>query len=160
MLAQGQFIVDAIKSASDNWHIVAIAHRWFQYTSSSNPTVGSVPAYESEILKIFDEYNARAKHTASNYFTAQDFADGKAKVEFCIGGHIHIDYDFKTEGGIPVIITTSDTNQDRVPDSEVDSGTLSTITESAVYGIIADYSDSSNTKITVVGIGRGTSRVV
>lgn len=160
MMAQGQFIVDAIKSAPDNWHIVAIAHRWFQYTSSSNPTVGSVPAYESEILKIFDEYNARAKHTASNYFTAQDFADGKAKVEFCIGGHIHIDYDFKTDGGIPVIITTSDTNQDRVPDSEVDSGTLSTITESAVYGIIADYSDSSNTKITVVGIGRGTSRVV
>ena len=160
MMAQGQFIVDAIKSAPDNWHIVAIAHRWFQYTSSSNPTVGSVPAYESEILKIFDEYNARAKHTASNYFTAQDFADGKAKVEFCIGGHIHIDYDFRTDGGIPVIITTSDTNQDRVPDSEVDSGTLGTISESAVYGIVADYSDSSNTKITVVGIGRGTSRVV
>ena len=160
MMAQGQFIVDAIKSAPDNWHIVAIAHRWFQYTSSSNPTVGSVPAYESEILKIFDEYNARTTHTASNYFTAQNFADGKAKVEFCIGGHIHIDYDFKTDGGIPVIITTSDTNQDRVPDSDVDSGTLSTITESAVYGIIADYSDSSNTKITVVGIGRGTSRVV
>ena len=160
MMAQGQFIVDAIKSAPDSWHIVAIAHRWFQYTSSSSPTVGSTPAYESEILKIFDEYNARTTHTASNYFTSQDFADGKAKVEFCIGGHIHIDYDFKTDGGIPIIITTSDTNQDRVPDSEVDSGTLSTITESAVYGIIADYSDSSNTKITVVGIGRGTSRVV
>lgn len=160
MMAQGQFIVDAIKSAPENWHIVAIAHRWFQYTSSSNPTVGSVPAYEAEILKIFDEYNARTTHTASNYFTAQNFADGKAKVEFCIGGHIHVDYNFETEGGIPVIITTSDANQDRVPDSEVDSGTLGTITESAVYGIIADYSDSSNTKITVVGVGRGTSRVV
>ena len=157
MLAQGQFIVDAIKSTPENWHIVAIAHRWFQYTSSSSPTVGSTPAYESEILKIFDEYNARTTHTAPNYFTSQDFADGKAKVEFCIGGHIHVDYDFKTEGGIPVIITTSDTNQDRVSDSSVDSGTLGTISESAVYGIVADY---DNGTIKVIGVGRGTSREI
>lgn len=157
MMAQGEFIVDAIKSAPENWHIVAIAHRWFQYTSSSSPTVGSTPAYESEILKIFDEYNARTTHTASNYFTSQDFADGKAKVEFCIGGHIHTDFDFETDGGIPVIITTSDTNQDRVPGSSVDSGTLGTITESAVYGIVADYDNST---IKVIGVGRGTSREI
>lgn len=157
MMAQGQFIVDAIKSVSEGWHIVAIAHRWFQYTSSSAPTVGSVPNYETEILRIFDEYNARTTHTASNYFNAQDFSSGNGKVEFCIGGHIHVDYDFETDGGIPVIITTSDTNQDRVPDSGVDSGTLGTITESAVYGIVADY---DNSKITVIGIGRGTSREI
>ncbi|MBQ9083102.1 MAG: hypothetical protein IJY28_06355, partial [Clostridia bacterium] len=65
MTAQGQFIVDALNTAPDGWHIVAIAHRWFQYTSSSAPTVGSVPNYEKEILNIFDEYNARGKHTAS-----------------------------------------------------------------------------------------------
>ena len=66
----------------------------------------------------------------------------------------------ESAGGIPIIITTSDTNQNRVPDSTVDSGTVGTTTEAAVFGIIADYNDSTKTKITVVGVGRGTSRVV
>lgn len=159
MLAQGEFICDSIISVPEGWHIVAIAHRWWQYTSSSNPTAGVIPAYETEILQIFDEYNARKSHSASNYFTSQNFSDSKGKVEFCIGGHLHVDYDFKSDGGIPVIITAPDTNQERVPDSTVDCGTTGTITESAVFGIIADYNEDV-TKITVVGVGRGTSRVV
>lgn len=160
MMAQGQFMVNAIKGVSEGWHIVAIAHRWWQYSSASTPTTGSIPAFETEMLSVFDAYNARTTRSGSNYFTAQDFASAKGRVEFCIAGHIHVDYDFETEGGIPVIITTADTNQNRVPDSTVDSGTVGTTTEAAVFGIIADYNDSDNTKITVVGVGRGTSRVV
>ena len=156
MMAQGQFIVDSIKSVKEGWHIVAINHRWFQYASSSTPTTGSIPAYEKEILDIFDKYNARTTRGGSNYFYAQDFANCKGKVEFCIGGHIHADYDFTTDGGIPVIITTSDTNQQR-HDGDVDSGAIGTITEQAVYAIIADYEGG---KIDVVGIGRGGSREV
>lgn len=156
-IAQGQFIVDAIMGVSEGWHIVVIAHRWWQYTSASAPTVGSIPAYESEILSIFDAYNARTTRASSASFSEQDFATAKGKVEFCIGGHIHVDYDFTSTGGIPVIITTADTNQNRVPDTEIDSGTTGTITESAVFGIIADY---DNGKITVVGVGRGTSREI
>lgn len=160
LLTQTQFIADSLKSTPEGWHIVAIAHRWWQYSSSSTPTVGSIPGFEKDILSVFDAYNARAKRNGSNYFYAQDFTEGKATVEFCIGGHIHVDYDFFSDGGIPVIITTADTNQNRVPDSTVDSGTVGTITEAAVFGIIADYNDIGNTKITVVGVGRGTSRVV
>lgn len=156
MMTQGQFIVDSIKSVKEGWHIVVINHRWFQYASSSTPTTGSIPAYEKEILDIFDKYNARTTRTGSNYFYAQDFTDSKGKVEFCIGGHIHADYDFTTDGGIPVIITTSDTNQQR-HDGDVDSGVIGTITEQAVYGIIADYEGG---KINVIGIGRGGGREV
>ena len=159
MMEQGQFICEALKSVNDGWHIVAIAHRWWQYSSSSTPTTGSIPAYETEILDVFDKYNARATISGSNYFTTQDFTSGKGKVEFCIGGHIHVDYDIFSNGGIPIIITTADTNQNRVPTSTVDSGTIGTTTESAVFGIIADYNEEV-TKITVVGVGRGTSRVV
>lgn len=157
MVAQGQFVVDAIKGVEDDWHIVVISHRWFQYTSVSDPTVGSVPNYEREILSVFDAYNARTKRTASNYFDTYDFSDANGKVEFCIGGHIHVDYDFTTDGGIPVILTASDTNQERSSGDEEDSGTAGTITESAVYGIVADY---KNSKISVIGIGRGTSREI
>lgn len=160
MMAQGQFICDAMKAVPEGWHIVAIAHRWWQYSKSSTPTTGAISAYEAEMLSVFDAYNARETRSGSNYFYSQDFTQAKGKVEFCIGGHIHVDYDIESEGGIPIIITTSDTNQNRVPDSTVDSGTVGTITESAVFGIIADYNDPNNTKITVVGVGRGTSRVV
>ena len=160
LMAQGEFIVNALKTTPENWHIVVISHRWFQYSSSSTPTTGVVSAFEKDILSVFDAYNARVTRSGSNYFYAQDFTDAKAKVEFCIGGHIHVDYDFTSDGGIPVIITTADANQNRVPDSTVDSGTIGTTTEAAVYGIIADYNDAENIKITVVGVGRGTSRVV
>ena len=160
LLTQTQFIADSLNSTPEGWHIVAIAHRWWQYSKSSTPTVGSIPGFEKDVLSVFDAYNARTTRSGSNYFYAQDFTDGKATVEFCIGGHIHVDYDFFSDGGIPVIITTADTNQNRVPDSTVDSGTVGTITEAAVFGIIADYNDIGNTKITVVGVGRGTSRVV
>ena len=156
MMSQGQFIVDSIKGVKEGWHIVAISHRWFQYASSSTPTTGSIPTYEKEILDIFDKYNARATRGGSNYFYAQDFTDSKGKVEFCIGGHIHADYDFTTDGGIPVIITTSDTNQQR-HDGDVDSGVIGTITENAVYGIIANY---DNSIINVIGVGRGGSRTI
>ncbi len=157
MTAQGQFIVDSIKSVKEGWHIIAINHRWFQYASSSTPTTGSTPGYESEILDIFDKYNARTTRGSSNYFDAQDFTSSKGKVEFCIGGHIHVDYDFASPGGIPVIITAADTNQERAAEEDEDCGVVGTITEQAVYAIIADY---ANSKINVVGIGRGGSREV
>lgn len=157
MTAQGTFVVDAISNVESGWHIIVIAHRWFQYTNTDTPTVGAIPAYNKEILQIFDEYNARGTHTASTYFSTQNFASCKGKVEFCIGGHIHVDYDLTSTGGIPIILTASDTNQDRSSEETEDSGTLGSITESAVYGIIADYNLN---KITVVGVGRGTYREV
>lgn len=156
---ESKFIVDALSSVKDGWHVVAISHRWWNYSSSSNPTVGSVSEYEAEVLKVFDVYNARTTRSATTFFEAVDFTNAKGKVEFCIGGHIHIDYDFYSNGGIPVIITAADTNQERVGNNTTDSGTLGTITESAVFGIVADYNEDV-VKVTVIGVGRGTSRVV
>jgi hypothetical protein len=161
MTAQARFIIEAIATAQENWHIVVIAHRWYQYAiNSKNEFViegGSVPTYEAEILSVFDDYNARRTRAFSTYFQEQNFLNCKGKIEFCIGGHIHLDYDFRTNGGIPVILTTSDTNQERYSADTEDSGIVGTITESAVYGIIADY---DNNKISVVGVGRGGSRTI
>lgn len=158
-LAATDFIADALKTTPEGWHIVAIAHRWWQYSSSSTPTEGGMGAFEADVLSMFDAYNARKTKNGSNYIKAQDFTNCKAKVEFCIGGHIHVDYDISSPDGIPVIITASDANQPRGNNPNA-CGTLGTTTESAVYGIIADYNDANSAKITVVGVGRGTSRVV
>lgn len=165
MVAQGKFITSTLASVADGWHIVVIAHRWYQYTKDANNQLvidgGSFPFYEAEILRVFDAYNARATtHTSPNYIVPVDFTSAKGKVEFCIGGHCHLDYDFTTDGGVPVIITASDANQERNTGETEDNGTIGTITESAVFGIIADYTDAANTKITVVGVGRGTSRII
>ena len=156
LIKQGEFIVDAIKGVSDGWHIVGIAHIWWHYDASYNPANGGWDGFMRDVLSVFDAYNARSKTTDINYFIAQDFTDAKGKVEFCIGGHLHTDYDLESNGGIPVILTASDANQARSGTNGVDG----TTTESAVYGIIADYNDSENTKITVIGVGRGTSRIV
>ena len=153
MTAQGNFIVDTLSSVPNGWHVVVIAHRWYQYNNISAPTVGYIPEYESTILNLFDTYNARGKISNS----VIDFAGAKGKVEFCIGGHIHVDHNFTTSGGIPVILTASDTNQERSSDETEDSGALGTITESAIFGIVANYNTRT---ITIVGVGRGTSREI
>ena len=153
------FIANALTSTPEGWHIVAIAHRWWQYSNPSTPTVGEMGAFEADILSMFDAYNARQTRNGSDFINEQDFTNGKGKVEFCIGGHIHVDYDLASPDGIPVILTASDANQSRGNNPNA-CGTLGTSTESAVYGIIANYNDAENTKITVVGVGRGTSRII
>lgn len=165
MLAQGKFITDSLVSLEEGWHVVAIAHRWYQYAKDSNNQLviegGSFPFYEAEILRFFDAYNARlTTHVSPNYIVPVDCSKAKGKVEFCIGGHCHLDHDFTTDGGIPVVVTASDTNQERNTGEDEDNGTIGTTSESAVFGIIADYTDAENTKITVIGVGRGTSRVI
>ena len=117
----------------------------------------------AEILRFFDSYNARATSQSSrDYIPNTNFSNAKGKVEFCIGGHVHIDHDFLSDGGIPIILTTADASQERVPDRTEDYGDPNTIYEAAVYGIIADYNLDNNNhkKITVVGVGRGNSREI
>lgn len=154
-----KFIIAALTATPNNWHIVVISHVWFQYTSASEPTVGNINPSMQKALDLFDAYNARQSGSVmlQSVTHSYDFSGCGGKVEFCIGGHIHVDYDFTSEGSIPIIITAADTNQERVGSSDDDCGILGTTTESAVYGIIADYNDK---KITIIGIGRGNSRVI
>ena len=154
-----KFIIDALTTTPNNWHIIVISHIWFQYTSASDPTVGNLNASMQKALDLFDAYNARQSGSVTMVSVANsyNFTSCGGKVEFCIGGHIHVDHEVYSTNGIPVIITASDANQERSGDETEDCGTLGTTTESAVFGIIADY---SNNKITVVGVGRGTSRTI
>ena len=155
---QGQFVADVLTSTPDGWHIVAISHIWFLYADTSTPTVGDVPNYCKALLNLFDVYNNRGSGsmTIGSESVVYDFTGKKGQVEFCIGGHTHVDYDFTSDGGIPVILTATDSYHLR--GSNLDPRYLSgTTDEASVSGIIADY---SNHKIHVVRIGRGASREV
>ena len=149
------FAVDALSGTPDGWHIAAVSHIWFLYADTATPTVGDIPDYCKIYLSLFDALNARSSGEVDVSGTAvpYDFRSAGAKVEFCIGGHTHVDHDFRSDGGIPVILTETDSYHSR-------SGlanTKGTTAEASVSGIVADY-DSG--KISVIRIGRGESRQV
>lgn len=140
--SQTTFIKEALKTAPDNWHIVAISHIWYepdydQYSVRPIPIVGYGTKVES-IVNLFDDYNARR----------DEFSSCTAKVEFCIGGHCHRDYTGRTTGGIPIILCETDSHHNRSGLTD----TVGTTTESSVNAIIVNYSTE---KINVIRIGRG-----
>ena len=142
---QQDFVKEALIGTPDGWHIVAIAHIWYDtdWTDTSNPVVGALNSGASTLLTMFDSYNARQG----------DYANCGGWVEFCAGGHTHWDYNGSSTNGIPVILVETDSKHVR-------SGltyTAGTTSESSVNGIIADY---DNHKIYIVRIGRGESREV
>ena len=137
--AEQDFVESALLSTPENWHIVAIAHAWYANNYDVYPpTLNGFDTNAKILLDMFDSFNARSGK----------YAECTAWVEFCIGGHYHLDHVEHTGGGIPVIIVEADTLHDR-------SGTMpkaGTTDEAAVSAVIADY----NTKtVKVIRVGRG-----
>ena len=144
---QAGFIREALKTVPNGWHIVVIAHIWYgldydQYSQRPVPIKGLSDTATS-VIAILDNYNSRVG----------EFADCGGWVEFCIGGHIHYDYDAVTATGIPIILVETDSKHTRGNYT----ATAGTTSEASVNGIIADY---DNHKIHVVRIGRGASREI
>lgn len=144
---QKTFIESALLSTEKDWHIVVISHIWYQpdydrYSERPVPLKG-LDRNAQEIADILDAYNSRIGI----------FAECEAWVEFCIGGHIHYDYDGQTSGGIPIILMETDGSHIRGSQRYIEG----TTDEASVSGIIADY---NNRKIYVVRVGRGESREV
>ncbi len=138
---QTDFVKEAIKSAPADWHIVAVAHSWFNVDYGVYPPVLNGFATEvQDLLGMFDNYNAREG----------EFAQCGGFVELCIGGHYHLDHYDHTTGGIPVIIVEADTFHDRGGAMPTHGNTG----ESAVSAVIADY---KNKVVKVVRVGRGES---
>ena len=146
---QKDFLKEALIGTAVGWHIVVISHIWHDtiYPDAdagiTDYGVGDFSTDGTSVLAMLDNYNSRNG----------DYADCGGWVEFCIGGHTHIDHDSTSSTGIPVILVETDSKHVR-------SGlgfTAGTTTESSVNGIIADY---DNHKIYIVRIGRGESREV
>lgn len=134
------FIKDALLSTPNGWHVVAISHIWkdVNYTVSPPAVKDGWNSSAEACLEIFYDYNKRNGV----------YANCGGKVEFCIGGHTHVDGNWLYNGTIPVILTECDSKQVR-------SGLTyakGTINESAVSAVIADYNAK---KIHIIRIGRG-----
>lgn len=157
--AQSNFIKSSLKSTPSGWHIVVIAHIWFMpdydayYKPESGVTPDSMPIKglsdtAKSVCEILNNYNNRA----------DEFESCNAKVEFCIGGHVHVDfvgttkYD-TTNNGIPIVIVETDSSHKRnkLTNSESEG------TNGSVNGIIANYNTRT---LHVVRVGRGDSFTV
>lgn len=141
---QLNFVKKALKNIPANWHIIAIAHTWYDvnYTVTP-PTVAGLNGHASILLDIFDRYNARL----------DEFDSCRGWVEFCIGGHSHTDYNATSNSGIPIILVETASLQIR---SGLD-GTVGTTNEASINGIIANYETKT---LSIVRIGRGVSREI
>lgn len=141
---QEAWLKRTLLSTPSGWHIIAIGHIWRVYENVNGVDVDAGFSMGAEVcLDMFDAYNARTG----------DFASCTGKVEFCIGGHLHWDSDHVSDGGIPVLIITTDGR--RVKNGE--TNTAGTITEASVSAIVADYAAGV---VKVIRIGRGNSRTV
>lgn len=145
-----RFLVNTLDNTQKDWHIVVVSHIWFVYNDTNTPTEGSVPEFAQPIFEILDAYNARTsgKTKSIDY----NFASAGARVEFCIGGHTHVDFDFRTDGGIPVILNETDSYHLRGGNKDIDE-----TDEASVSVIVANYDMNI---IYVIRAGRGEGRTV
>ena len=96
------FIIQSISSVKQDWSIVVLSHIWGEW--SPGEMTYKPNRQTEEIMQIFDAYNERQ---SINDF---EFTCAKGKIVLLIGGHIHKDFFFHTNGGIPVLLLDSDSN--------------------------------------------------
>lgn len=133
-----KFLIDALATCKEGWHIIILTHVLQQGDD--------VPGFVKEICVVLDKYNDRKSGKIRGL--SYDFAEAKARVEFCLGGHIHRDSQKRTEGGIPLLTFDCDTRRTsgEIPFQK------GTVSEQCVTAIVADYDCDS---IYCYRVGRG-----
>lgn len=150
--AQNTWLTSILNNAPDNYHFIIFAH--ILYDTSTSWHVGIEPSklrksnFLISLESIVDTFNAN---------------NNTKKVEAIFGGHVHIDCDFKTPGGIPIIITDTDSSQTFMTYIDEDSGdavknySAGTITECAFDAVNINYATKI---IKCIRIGRGENRTI
>ena len=147
---QEEWLKQILINTPANWHIIPIAHVWYEpdYSNYDKRPIDIAGMYvdAKKICNILDEYNNRENA----------FINCEAKVEFCIGGHVHRDYvGYSEKCKIPIILVETDSWHIRGSYSYIE-GTKGT-DEASVNGIVANY---TKREVNVVRIGRGQSYIV
>nr|DAG73243.1 MAG TPA: Calcineurin-like phosphoesterase [Caudoviricetes sp.] len=124
------------------YHIVIMAH-WLYETKISTAC--------ENIQKMIDAYNSRG--SVSILGTVYNYSSALASICLLLGGHMHKDMDWSTDGGIPVVLTDCDAGY-RTDNTDYPFKT-GTITEQAFDVITLDYTNSA---VKCVRVGRGANR--
>lgn len=145
------FVIDALNSTPDGWHVVVLSHLWTELKKDVNGVYEAfVPAFHHSFLDLFDAFNNRS--TGSFVYNRNsvyyDFSGVSSRIICCIGGHNHLDALLYSSGGIPVIINTTDSSQ-TINGISAKKGTTA---EQSISIFVIDYAHSNLRRFRV---GRG-----
>lgn len=138
-------MVNCCLDVEEGWHIVLVAH-WLCEQNAW---------YQSgyDIRDFIDAYNSRASATISTVNRLYDLSGAKGKIVASFSGHTHLDMDWHTPNGIPMIV--SDCDNGFRSDNEDYPYVEGTVTEQCFDVVTIDY---TNETIKCVRIGRGADR--
>ena len=141
-----KFLINALNETPAGWRIVLLSHLW-AHLDSGEPYLSS---YMKTIIRVLDDYNAGKKgiFRYSGDSVQYDFSGILSKIVCCIGGHCHLDSILYSEGGIPIIITTTDSRQT----INGETATIGTVDEQSISVFVFDY---INDYIKMFRVGRG-----
>lgn len=142
---QETWLTNTLDDTPVGWHILVFEHIIY---NSNNWDVGLKPenlyrtTFAESVCTILDDFNAE---------------DNGTKVEAFFGGHVHIDADFSTPGGIPIILIDCDCSQTKTTkaDGTTKNYDKGTVTEQCFDIVTISYTESV---IDCVRVGRGQNR--
>lgn len=145
------YAIKTLSTLPDGWHAIMASHIWCGSKKQSDGTYKQyLETYLTPVLKVFDDYNARLSgvYTYNKQSVAYDFSDAGGTIEFCIGGHTHGLFTTSSEGGIPVVIVTSDYAKTPQPGTD---------NEQSITLVVSDF---RNRKLNLFVVGRSSDRII
>lgn len=144
-----KFLIKVLVETPEGWNIVMLSHLWYNL-NYEDPRTPYMPNNIESIVRLLDDYNNRRDGVFSFNGDSEEyvFSQSKSKIQCCIGGHCHIDSIQFSEGGIPIIITTTDSKQT----VNGEKATGGTVDEQSVSVFVFDY---TNQVLKMFRIGRG-----
>ena len=144
---QSSWLSSTLSSMPSGYHALVFAHIIYQTTTSWHvglePSELAMTSFMEDVCDILDAFNA---------------ANNGKTVEAIFGGHVHIDCNFATDGGIPIVLIDCDARQTFT----VDTGTTAkqawgTVNEQCFDAVTINYTAKT---IKCVRIGRGINRTI
>ena len=146
---QSTWLSNTLASMPSGYHALVFAHIIYQTATTWHiglqPSELERTAFMNDVCDILDAFNANN----SDKF-----------IEAIFGGHTHIDADFVTSGGIPIVLTDCDTRQtftETSSGSGVANHAVGTVNEQCFDVTTIDY---ANRTIKCVRVGRGSNRTI
>lgn len=146
---QSSWLSSTLASMPSGYHALVFAHIIYQPTDTWHiglqPSELEMTQFMTDVCDILDEFNTN---------------NADKVVEAIFGGHTHIDANFTTTGGIPIVVTDCDARQtftETSPGSGIANHAAGTINEQCFDIITIDY---TNETIKCVRVGRGSDRTI
>ncbi len=150
-----QFLSETLSHTPPGWHVIIISHLWCGLTTKGGIREACIDPYMKPILKVLDDFNVHAsgEYAYEDKTVKYDFSKCEGYIEYCIGGHTHCDAILYTNGGIPLVIITTDSQQ--TINGEI--ATKGTTEEQSITLVITDYTSES---LSLFRIGRGSDQII